>query len=114
MKNCMKNSAALVFLALLQVLLFVPSHASAQETTDASRRIVNKVVPQYPTVARSMRLEGNVRADVLVGSNGKVKSVDVKGGHPVLVQSAEDALRQWKWEPASHDTHEFVELRFTP
>lgn len=61
-----------------------------------------------------MRLEGNVRADVLVAPSGKVKSVEIKGGHPLLVQSAQDALRQWKWEPASHESHETVELKFRP
>jgi outer membrane biosynthesis protein TonB len=61
-----------------------------------------------------MRIQGNVRADVLAAANGKVKSVEMMGGHPLLVQSAEDALRQWKWEPTSHENHEIVELKFTP
>jgi TonB family protein len=110
----MKSRTAVALFALFQVLLIVTTNAPAQETTDPARRIVTKVVPQYPTVARSLHLQGNVRADVLVAADGKVKSVDVMGGHPVLVLSAEQALRQWKWEPASHDTHQIVELKFTP
>src|SRR5579862_8975405 len=51
---------------------------------------------------------GSVRADVVVEPSGKVKSVDVKGGHPLLAQSAQDALREWKWEPAAHETHQTV------
>jgi outer membrane biosynthesis protein TonB len=51
---------------------------------------------------------------VLVGPNGKVKYVDVKGGNPVLADAAQSALRQWKWEPSAHETHESVELRFNP
>jgi len=43
-----------------------------------------------------------------------VKSVEVKGGHPLFVQAAQNALREWKWEPAAHETDEIVELRFTP
>lgn len=110
----MKNRIAAPLLILLPILLFVPSSASAQEPADANRKVVTKTIPQYPGLARSMRIQGNVRADVLVAPNGKVKSLEVKGGHPLLVQSAEDALRQWKWEPASHETHEIVELKFTP
>jgi hypothetical protein len=29
------------------------------------------------------------------------------------VQSAESALREWKWEPAPHETHEIIEIKFT-
>jgi len=110
----MKSRIAVALLALLAILSFAPSPTRAQEPSEGSRKIVSKVMPQYPSLARSMRLEGLVRADVLVGPNGKVKSVDVKGGHPLLVDAAENALRQWKWEPAAHETHETVELRFTP
>jgi periplasmic protein TonB len=109
----MKNRITLVLLALLPIL-FVPKPASAQEVAEGSRKLVAKTIPQYPGLARPFRIQGNVRADVLVAANGKVKSLDVKGGHPLLVQAAEDALRQWKWEPTSHDTHEIVELKFTP
>jgi TonB family protein len=109
----MKNRTALALLALLPIL-FVPNSASGQEVTEGSRKLVSKTIPQYPGLARPLKIQGNVRADVLVAPNGKVKSLDVKGGHPLLVQSAEDALRQWKWEPAPHETHEIVELKFTP
>lgn len=104
------------FAAALFVLLpmVVPNQTQAQEPADVGRKVLAKVIPQYPGLARSMRIQGSVRADVLVGSNGRVKSLDVKGGHPLLVQSAEDALRQWKWEPESHESHEIVELKFTP
>ena len=51
---------------------------------------------------------------VLVEPNGLPKSMEVKGGNPVLVQAAEKALRQWKWEPAGHATSEVIDLRFDP
>ena len=110
----MKNRIASASFILLSLLLLGSGYAPAQETAEASRKVVTKVVPQYPSIARPMRIEGNVRADVWVASNGKVKSVELKGGHPLLGQAAENALRQWKWEPASHETHEIIELKFTP
>ncbi len=109
----MKTRIAVALLSLLAVQPFVASLA-AQDVAEPDRRIVTKVVPEYPNIARAMHIQGSVRIDVLVEPNGKVKSFDAKGGHPVLVQSAEDALRQWKWEPASHETHQVIELRFTP
>jgi TonB family protein len=110
----MKNRISVALFVLFALLTFAPYPALAQETSESGRKLVSKVVPQYPGIARSMRIQGTVRADVLVAPNGKVTSVEVKGGHPLLAQAAQEALRQWKWEATSHETHETVELRFTP
>jgi TonB family protein len=107
----MKSWIAALF-ALFSVLMLAPNHALAQNPSEISRKVVARVAPQYPNIARAMNIQGSVRADVLVAPNGKARSVEVKGGHPLLGQSAEDALRQWKWEPAPHETHEIVELKF--
>jgi len=48
----------------------------------------------------------------VVAANGSVKSVEVKGGHPLLAQSAQNAVREWKWEPAAHETREPLEIKF--
>jgi len=110
----MKNRISVALFVLIALLTFAPNHALTQEVSDSGRKVVTKVVPQYPGIARSMKIQGTVRADVLVAPNGKVTSIEVKGGHPLLAQAAQEALRQWKWELASHETHEIVELRFTP
>ena len=107
----MKNRIAVALFVFFSILTFFPK-APAQDSSEVSRKILARVAPQYPNIARSMNIQGSVRADVLVAANGTAKSVEVKGGHPLLGQSAQDALRQWKWEPASHETHEIVELKF--
>ena len=108
----MKNRIAVAILFLLPLLLLAYSHAPAQESAAGARKIITCIVPEYPVLARKLRIEGNVRAEVVVAPDGKVKSVELRGGHPVLGQAAADALRQWRWEPAAHDTHEMVELKF--
>jgi TonB family protein len=110
----MRSRIAVALLAFLPVLMFAPNHAPAQESSAGGRKIVSKVMPQYPGLARAMNLQGIVRAEVLVAPNGKVTSVEAKGGHPLLIDAAQSALREWKWEPASRETHEVVELRFKP
>lgn len=99
---------------LLLALMLAPKHASPQEHVESARKILIRVAPQYPNMARSMNIQGTVKADVLVAPNGSMKSVEIKGGHPLFVQSVQNALREWKWEPAGHETHESVELRFMP
>ena len=110
----MKNRIAVALLVLLPILTFAPNLAPAQETSEGSRKVVSRVSPQYPTLARSMNIRGNVKVDVLVAPNGSAKSLEVKGGHPLLVEAAQNAVRQWKWEPAPRETHETVELKFNP
>lgn len=109
----MRNKIAALALVITLTLTLAPGSLPAQEHSEA-RKILTRLAPQYPALAHSMHIQGNVKADVLVAPNGTVKSVQVKGGHPLLAQSAMDALRQWKWEPAAHETHETVELKFTP
>ena len=76
--------------------------------------MVNRIVPSYPQLARTMNLKGTVRIEAVVAPNGAVKSVAVKGGHPVLVQAAENAIQKWRWEPATHETHEPIVVSFDP
>jgi TonB family protein len=87
---------------------------SQQEQTEGSRRILRRVTPQYPEMARTMNLRGNVKAEAVVEANGVVKSVEVRGGHPVLVRAAQDAIYKWKWAPATRETREPIEVRFDP
>jgi len=61
-----------------------------------------------------MNIQGIVKAVVWVSPNGTVKSVEVKGGHPVLAQSAQNALLMWKFETAPKETHETIEIKFSP
>ena len=88
--------------------------AHAQRESVSKRRIVDQKAPLYPALARSLALEGTVKVEALVASDGSVKTVDIKGGHPVLAQAAVKAVRQWRWEPAGHDSREQVEVKFAP
>jgi outer membrane biosynthesis protein TonB len=109
---------SLLILTVLSVLASVqPNGCFAQDQQGASastRKVINKVVPTYPQMARSINLTGIVKLEVLVQSNGSVKSMQVKGGAPVLAESAQFAVHFWKWEKADHETTELVEVHFNP
>lgn len=97
------------------ILVLGPLHNSlAQEVSEGSRKVLNRVTPQYPSVARPMNIQGSVKVEAAVAPNGTVKSLQIKGGHPLLVQAAQNAIRQWKWEPASRETTESIEIKFKP
>jgi TonB family protein len=102
------------FLILFSALVAVPAGFGQQDQIESSRKIVNRVAPEYPQIARSINLRGNVKAEALVGPNGVVRSVEVRGGNPVLVRAAEAAIYKWKWAPASRETREPIEVKFDP
>jgi len=100
------------------LILFVcgalaPLCLQAQDA-NAKRKLVTHAAAPYPQLARTMGLAGVVKVDAVVAADGTVKNLDVKGGHPVLAQAAANTIRQWKWEPAAHESHELVEIRFSP
>jgi len=43
-----------------------------------------------------------------------VKSIQVIGGHPVLVDAVQHAVYKWRWAPAAHETRELIEVKFDP
>ncbi len=110
MRPFLRHSFALVALALLVLVAAVSANLVAQG--EGGRKVLVRVAPQYPSLARSMKIQGTVKADVLVEPNGSMKSDEIKGGHPLLVQSVQDALHLWRWEPGPRETHEIIELKF--
>ena len=83
-----------------------------QAEGNAERRAVDKVPAVYPEIAKRNRIRGVVKLEVVVRENGSVKSTKVLGGSPVLIESAADAIRKWKFEPASQETTEVVQVQF--
>jgi outer membrane biosynthesis protein TonB len=111
----MKRSPWLMLFVLVSLAGALSKECVAQNVQAApARKVVNKTVPMYPPMARSLNLSGAVKLEVLVQANGNVKTVFVKGGNPVLVQSAQSAIHGWKWEKTDHDSTEQVEFQFKP
>ena len=61
--------------------------------------LINKVTPNYPPLARQTRISGTVRLHAIIGKDGSVQSLTLESGHPLLVQAALDAVRQWRYRP---------------
>jgi protein TonB len=62
-------------------------------------RIVNRVQPVYPPLARQTRISGTVRLHAIIGKSGTIEQLEVMSGHPLLQQAALDAVRQWRYQP---------------
>lgn len=62
-------------------------------------RIVNRVQPVYPPLARQTRISGTVRLHAIISKDGTIQQLEVLSGHPLLQQAALDAVRQWRYQP---------------
>jgi TonB family protein len=93
-------------------ILLSPTPVSAQQQEELTRKAKSKVQPMYPDLAKRMNITGTVKIQVVVAPNGTIKNTKVVGGHPVLATAAIDALKKWRFEPASDDTSGVVEFKF--
>ncbi len=84
-----------------------PPPPPVHRTTEAMRiggkvlesRLLRRVEPAYPELARRARVSGEVTLEVAVDDDGNVVAVRVVGGHPLLSDAAVEAVRQWKYSP---------------
>ena len=100
-------------LALGCSVVLPPKTLGQESATDsAKRKVKSKVVPDYPVVARQLSLQGKVKIETTIAADGHVLTTKIVGGSPLLVNAALDALKKWRFEPASRDTTEVIEFEF--
>jgi periplasmic protein TonB len=62
-------------------------------------RLIQRAEPAYPALARQVHLQGTVEIDAVIDEHGNIEEMKVISGPPLLIQSALDAVRRWKYEP---------------
>jgi protein TonB len=55
--------------------------------------------PPYPSLAKTARIQGAVILHAVISKSGAIEQLQVVSGHPMLTQSALEAVRQWKYKP---------------
>ena len=60
--------------------------------------LTHRVEPVFPTIAHQIRRNGKVELRALIGTDGNIQSLQVVSGDPLFVQSALDAVRQWRYK----------------
>ncbi len=99
---------------ILTGLLILPAVVSSQSSVseEGKRKVKTRVAAVYPELARRMNVTGKVKIEVVIAPDGHVKSTRVIGGHPLLVNPAVDAVKEWKFVAASEETTQIVEIEF--
>ena len=58
-----------------------------------------RVEPVYPALAKQIHREGRVELRAIISTDGTIQSLQVVSGDPLFIQSATDAVRQWRYHP---------------
>jgi protein TonB len=61
--------------------------------------LIRKILPTYPALARSARIQGQVVLQAVISKQGAIENLQVVAGHPMLVPAAIEAVRQWRYRP---------------
>jgi protein TonB len=64
-------------------------------------KLTHQVTPVYPPLARQARVEGTVQLQAIISRDGRIQDLRVTSGHPLLIQAAVDAVRQWVYQPTT-------------
>jgi TonB family protein len=110
-----KGIIGLGMIVVLAVPLAFPPSTFGQQAPASEvvkRKVKTRVVPDTPPLAKQMNITGRVKIEATISADGKVTSTKVMGGSPVLVDSAIEALKKWRFEPAPKDTTEVIEFDF--
>jgi len=61
--------------------------------------LVNKVTPQYPPIAKTAHVSGTVVLHAIIAKDGSIQELQYMSGPPLLMKSAMDAVREWRYKP---------------
>jgi protein TonB len=68
-------------------------------TPDALKAAVKKTPPDYPPIARQMKVAGKVEVDITIDPEGNVEDVKVVSGNSLLTNAVISAVKKWKFTP---------------
>jgi TonB family protein len=108
------SSGKKILLTAVLGVLFSTLALAAQigTTEEGKRKVKTKVSPPYPELARRMSVAGKVKIEVVITPDGHVRSTRVVGGHPLLVQACQDAVKEWRFNASPEETTQVVEFEF--
>ena len=104
-----KNSLGTLCFSVLLLCCTTPGHAQ-----DNGRKVVKKAPVAYPSILKSKGIGGVVRLRVFVKPDGTVRDTEVVGGNPILVESAQKSVMQWKFSAGSTETVMEISVVFDP
>jgi TonB family protein len=95
-------------------LLVMLSCLSIGHAQEAAHKVLKKVPVKYPQALRERGIQGDVRLKVFIKPDGSVKDSEVLGGNPILAESAQKSVGQWKFSSGNSETTVEIVVHFDP
>lgn len=92
------QGCAIVALAI-GVLAYGEDTPKKVTKSEGMSNATTKVQPDYPPMARQLKIEGAVELEAVVSEAGTVEKVNIVSGNPVLTRPAAEAVKKWKFSP---------------
>jgi TonB family protein len=105
----LKNSLGTLCFSVLLLCCTAPGHAQ-----DNARKVLKKAPVQYPTILKSKGIGGVVKLRVFVKPDGTVRDTELVGGNPILAESAQKSVLQWKFSTGNTETVMEISVVFDP
>jgi TonB family protein len=99
-----RSLPVIAVLSLVAVLFRIDLRAASPQRVQVTGPVVEgflltKTEPVYPPIAHQARVQGTVVLSAVISTEGSIETLTLKSGHPMLVQAAIDAVKQWKYKP---------------
>lgn len=104
MKNISISITKLTFAGLLLTGgIFGQDAVRRVSQEEAVKAATSKVQPDYPAMARQLKLEGAVQVEAVIDEKGSVETAKPMNGNVILANSAVAAVKRWRFTPFTSD-----------
>src|SRR5437660_10325993 len=98
-----KRYVKTLFAVLVLVCLAVAQEPRQVSNEEANEHLTKRVPARYPSMAEMAHIQGDVIVRVTIDENGKVTEAKGASGHPLLLEAAIPAVKQWEFQPFSDE-----------
>ncbi len=95
--------AAFCLMFALAATGFCQDGAKKLTRVEALSAVASRVEPEFPAMAKQLRINGAVELEAVVSESGAVEKINILNGNPILTKAAGDALMKWKFKPFTAD-----------
>ncbi len=75
------------------------STGHVQLSPQVAQRLAVSVPPDYPLLARQMKVQGAVSLQALIARDGTIQELEIMSGPDILAAAAREAVKQWHFKP---------------
>ena len=94
---------AVALIAVLGAIALAQDAPKKVTKSEALGALTTRVQPEYPPMAKQLRIQGTVELEALITETGEVAKVDIVSGNPVLTGPSAQAVKRWKFRPFMED-----------